>query len=235
MTAFRLNVFGWVLQLLGTTFLLLDSIRVSIRLPREGVRLGDPPEVASWIFQLAAPIGFGLLFVGFAVSGVTLWLSRLRQPNESSTASPSSSSDEESTIAKELHSIQEHAGQTMPALNFLAERVDREQEIYWQRFYSFATLHAGAFVLATSSSLSIRWPIELAGLVLALIWFYVQWLSLKYVDRLKPLYHAARVNAGIRFVQPEWLSARRGLSSTDIGVGVTIVVAITWTIALAYL
>jgi hypothetical protein len=217
------------MQLLGTTFLLLDSIRVGVRLPKEGIRLGDPAEVSSWLFQWASPVGFGLLLIGFVLSGASLLLSR-HITSTAATDAPQKSSFKDSAIEKELDAIQTHAIQTMPVLNFLAERVDREQEIFWHRFYSFATLHAGAFVLA--SALRPRWPIAVAGFALALIWCYVQWLSLKYVDRLKPLYHVVLQRSGIQFVQPEWLSTKRGLSSSDIGVGVTILIATTWAMVL---
>ncbi len=79
MSAFRLNVAGWSCQFVGTLFLLLDSIRVGIRLPREGVRLGDPTFVDKWYYHWASPIGFFLLLTGFGLCGVALWISAPRQ------------------------------------------------------------------------------------------------------------------------------------------------------------
>jgi hypothetical protein len=79
MMNFRLNVAGWACQVIGTLFLLLDSIRVGVRLPREGITMGDPPAVATWYYQWASPIGFFLLLTGFVLCGVVLWLSRPRQ------------------------------------------------------------------------------------------------------------------------------------------------------------
>jgi hypothetical protein len=87
MRAFRLNAVGWFFQVLGTLFLLLDSIRVSIRLPREGVRLGDPPQIDSWIYHWASSIGFGCPLIGFAVCGIALWLSRPKNSSRLNTPS----------------------------------------------------------------------------------------------------------------------------------------------------
>jgi hypothetical protein len=39
-------------------------------------------------------------------------------------------------------------------LRFLGEERRNEQEFFWQRFYAFATLHAGAFVLMTSTAIA---------------------------------------------------------------------------------
>ncbi len=78
MTAFRINVAGWLCQFLGTLFLWLDSVRVSVRLPREGIRLGDPPLIDRWYYHWASPAGFFLLLVGFGLCGIALWISRPR-------------------------------------------------------------------------------------------------------------------------------------------------------------
>jgi len=88
MTPFRLNVAALFFQLLGTFFLLLDSIRVSIRLPREGIRLGGPPEVDSWIYHWASSVGFGSLFIGFVLCGFALWLSRTKNSSTLQTVTP---------------------------------------------------------------------------------------------------------------------------------------------------
>lgn len=79
MNAFHLNVAGWACQFVGTLFLLLDSVRVRIRLPREGVTLGDPPGIDKWYYHWASPLGFFLLLLGFALCGIALWISRARQ------------------------------------------------------------------------------------------------------------------------------------------------------------
>jgi len=78
MSAFRVNVAGWICQLIGTLFLLLDSVRVGIRLPPEGVMLGDSAALDRWYYQWASPLGFFLLLAGFSLSGVALWFSRPR-------------------------------------------------------------------------------------------------------------------------------------------------------------
>lgn len=76
MSAFHFNVAGLTCQLFGTLFLLLDSVRIAIRLPRGGIRLGDPPEIDKWYYHWGSPIGFGLLLLGFGLYGLALWFSR---------------------------------------------------------------------------------------------------------------------------------------------------------------
>ncbi len=79
MRLYRLNLAGWLCQMIGTLFLFLDSVRIGVRLPREGVTLGDPPEFATWYYHMAPSIGFFLLLTGFALCGIALWASRPRQ------------------------------------------------------------------------------------------------------------------------------------------------------------
>ena len=57
----------------------------------------------------------------------------------------------------------------MDLLRFLNEQIMREQEIYWQRFYAFATLQAGAFLLTTSPVGKSR-TFALGALFLAVVW-----------------------------------------------------------------
>lgn len=146
----------------------------------------------------------------------------------------------------------------MELLRFLNDQVLREQEIYWQRFYAFATLHAGAFVLATSNSLRYPKAIAAIGIVLALTWLYVQWLSLYYADRAKPRYHDMRKWLRIDYEHNEgeneqpslreqkrderqvapwkkWILIHHWASSTDVGLLVTIVVFICWVLVFFYL
>ena len=78
MKSFCVNAAGWLCQILGTLFLLLDSIRVGARLPAEGMTLGDSPALAKWHYQWASAAGFTLLFFGFVLTGIGLWMSRPR-------------------------------------------------------------------------------------------------------------------------------------------------------------
>ena len=138
----------------------------------------------------------------------------------------------------------EHA---MDLLRFLNEQVMREQEIYWQRFYAFATLQAGAFLLTTSPAVGKSKALALGALFLAVVWTWVQGLSLGYTNRLKRRYHDFRRWLDIPFESEEqrspkghrraarlWRAAKATLqnssasSSTDIGVWVTILVAAFW-------
>ncbi len=73
-----MNAAAWFCQILGTLFLLLDSIRVGRRLPAEGVMLGDSPALTKWYYQWASAAGFSLLFLGFVLAGIGLWMSRSR-------------------------------------------------------------------------------------------------------------------------------------------------------------
>lgn len=132
----------------------------------------------------------------------------------------------------------------MDLLRFLNDQVLREQEIFWQRFYAFTTLHAGAFVLVSSDAVRAKKALAIAGFILTLIWIWVQSLSLGYADRAKRLYHDFRKWLEIYFDYENapsdppraglkvWLRTNRRLSSTNQGRTVTILVALIW---LAYL
>ena len=72
--------------------------------------------------------------------------------------------------AKESNEVQEVSN--IKRLTFLHDQVMREQEMYWSRFYSFATLSAGAFLLTTSKELD-QLLIAVLGLGLAAVWVLV--------------------------------------------------------------
>lgn len=76
-----------------------------------------------------------------------------------------------------------------------AER-HQEQAHFWNRFTAFATLHADIFVIATSTNVQSQriasLGVAIAGLGLSGLWAEVQRLSLRYVDRWKPIYHRER-------------------------------------------
>jgi hypothetical protein len=63
-------------QIVGTLFLLLDSLRVSSRLPQGDLKLADTGVMASTLVQRASVIGFALLLVGFILEAIALWKSR---------------------------------------------------------------------------------------------------------------------------------------------------------------
>jgi hypothetical protein len=110
---------------------------------------------------------------------------------------------------------------------WLSEEISREQEFYWTRFTAFATLHAGLLVLITSDAL--KRPHILAGVAIALgvIWFYIQLASLHYVNRLKPLFRAAREARGIDYL-PHRVFSRRFLSTTDVALVVPFGLTVLW-------
>jgi hypothetical protein len=62
-----------------------------------------------------------------------------------------------------------------------------------------AALHAGLFVLATSNAIGDpRWVCG-GALFLGLLWFYIQWASLAYVNRLKPRFHTVCNRVGFHY------------------------------------
>jgi len=112
----------------------------------------------------------------------------------------------------------------------------RDQEFYWQRFASFAVIHAGLFVLAASNVISCHLFIHIIGVLLAGILVYIQILSLVYVDRLKPQYHDMFKKAGLQYSYPGWFEkfkAKEKFSSTDVGVATTVIVLFLWILLLA--
>lgn len=120
--------------------------------------------------------------------------------------STSVEADTAAALQASLRALRDPANEeALGLLRFLNEQVLREQEIFWQRFYSFATLHAGAFVLFSSPVAPHR-PLAWAGAVLGVIWSYAQWASLHYANRPKKMYHALRRDLGIN-----WNLGKRGL------------------------
>lgn len=113
-------------------------------------------------------------------------------------------------------------------LRFLNDQVFREQEIYWQRFYSFATIHAGSFVLyVAEANKPHSWLIIAAGFLLGFVWLWVQWASLWYVDRNKKAYHDERARKGFDYPS-HWLFSRPWASSTNAGLLVVVIVWLFW-------
>jgi hypothetical protein len=94
-------------------------------------------------------------------------------------------------------SLEKEVKDKLDLLSYLTEQVHREQEIYWSRFQGFAAIHAGSFVLVTSNVVEEKFVATLVGFFLGIAWIYVQWISLKYVDRPKRLYHWYRRSLGI--------------------------------------
>ena len=65
MTPHTATLVGIALNLIGTVFLVLDSIRISKRVLRNGITLADDAAQRPWGFRYASAFGFGLLFVSF--------------------------------------------------------------------------------------------------------------------------------------------------------------------------
>ena len=119
----------------------------------------------------------------------------------------------------------------LPFFQIVSDIVMREQTFYWQRFSAFAALHAGLLVLATSSALNSPVPVRVIGLVLGILWAYIQFVSRHYVNRLKPLYHEKREQLGIGYKR-HWLFDHAFLSSTNMGCIVALGVSVLWIIQL---
>lgn len=118
-------------------------------------------------------------------------------------------------------------------LRFLNEQVLREQEIYWQRFYAFATLHAGWFVvLASDFARPNREWVARLGFLLGLIWVYAQWASLHYANRWKPSYHALLRDLNIQYeahgLFASLFSSSRWASSTNAGLATAVLLCAVW-------
>lgn len=141
----------------------------------------------------------------------------------------------------------------MAILAYLSEQVHREEEIYWNRFQAFAAIHAGALVLVTSNVVETKLPAAILGFALALFWGYVQWISLKYGDRPKRLYHWYRRSLGILWpheltatrsknadsASPSWTQAisawiqrKPQWSASDLGARVPWLVGALWALAI---
>lgn len=103
-----------------------------------------------------------------------------------------------------------------------------EQNFFWQRFTAFSALHAGLLVIvASTSSAAAPVYLNIVGLVLAVAWVLIQWASLYYVNRSKDRYYAMCQARGIDPPPKHWLF-KGVLSSTDIGVWVSVVTLIFW-------
>ncbi|MEB3831785.1 hypothetical protein [Phormidium sp. CCY1219] len=122
-------------------------------------------------------------------------------------------SDEEQSL---LVALEAEVKDKLSLLSYLTEQVHREQEIYWNRFQGFAAIHAGAFVIVTSNVIREKLIATVIGFTLALIWIYVQWIGLKYVDRPKRLYHWYRRSLGML-----WFSEHSLLQNSQISTGIS--------------
>jgi hypothetical protein len=151
-------------------------------------------------------------------------------------------------------SLEKEVKDKLDLLSYLTEQVHREQEIYWSRFQGFAAIHAGSFVLVTSNVVEEKFVATLVGFFLGIAWIYVQWISLKYVDRPKRLYHWYRRSLGILWSYEynllknndlpnpkknkplltkwiDWIQRKSRYSSTDVGLMVPTGVIVLWLLA----
>ena len=111
--------------------------------------------------------------------------------------------------------------------DLLREEITSEQEFYWTRFSGFATLHAGLLVLVTSDTIKQPRLLYAAAVVLGLVWLYVQFASLFYVNRLKPLFREVCEQRGFRYPGHRIFS-RRFLSTTDVALVAPVGLTILW-------
>ena len=115
--------------------------------------------------------------------------------------------------------------------DFLREEIACEQEYYWTRFSGFATLHAGLLVLVTSDTIKQPRFLAAAAAILGLVWFYVQFASLFYVNRLKPQFGEVCKQRGFDYPRHRIFS-RRFMSTTDVALIVPAGLTLLWIVLL---
>jgi hypothetical protein len=121
-----------------------------------------------------------------------------------------------------------HHPLTVPEkFDLLREEINCEQEHYWTRFSGFATLHAGLLVLVTSDTIKQPKFLYCVAMFLGLLWFYVQFASLFYVNRLKPQFREVCEQRGFRYPSHPIFS-RRFLSTTDMALIVPVALMALW-------
>jgi hypothetical protein len=69
-TVFRFALFGVSAQAVGTLLLMIDNFRMAIRLPANGIVLGDSRTMAA--FHWANFVGFGFLLLGFVLEAIAI-------------------------------------------------------------------------------------------------------------------------------------------------------------------
>lgn len=81
----------------------------------------------------------------------------------------------------------------------IQQDMHHEGTLFWTRFTGFTTLHAGLFVIATSTDVQTRFIASVLvaafGTTLAIIWIGIHVAGKGYVDGLKPLYQQAKIQA----------------------------------------
>jgi hypothetical protein len=118
-------------------------------------------------------------------------------------------------------------------LRFLNEQVLREQDIFWQRFYAFATVHAAGFVVFVSDLVAPqRLWVAFFGFLLGSIRAYTQWASLHYANRWKRPYHTIRKQLGLEYDHTGWFyrcfGGRRWASSTNAALATALLIWLLW-------
>lgn len=109
----------------------------------------------------------------------------------------------------------------------LNEEIALEQEYYWTRFSSFATLHAGLFVLFTLDANKHQTLLSGAAVGLGVVWMYVQVASLWYVNRLKSDFGKVSKQQGFHWPNHPIFS-KKFRSTTDVALLVPYGLTILW-------
>jgi hypothetical protein len=65
-----------VIEVLGTFFVWLDTVRLNARNPPHAITLGDPPGYSAWYFH-SGLLGFSLLLLGILLQGMTSTIVRV--------------------------------------------------------------------------------------------------------------------------------------------------------------
>lgn len=114
----------------------------------------------------------------------------------------------------------------------IQDDMHHESVLFLTRFTGFTTLHAGLFVIATSTGVQAQ-PVASVlitafGLLLSVVWIGIHYLSRLYIERLKPLYREERERA-LKLETPHPANGPESqMQSTQLSAAVPFVVLGIW-------
>jgi hypothetical protein len=82
-------------------------------------------------------------------------------------------------------------------LTFLHDRANNEQSFFWSRFSAGLAMAGAAFALVTTDLIQYKGAFAIASLIVAVLWFVIQWRSLQYVDSSKARYNEFLAHLGV--------------------------------------
>lgn len=105
--------------------------------------------------------------------------------------------------------------------DYLNGAICQEANLYWIRFTAFSAMHAGLFVIASSNSNTKPNYYEFFGLLIGLIWCYIQWVGRRYINC-----HKAEFTKLLK--QFELYQEPVPINASAIGIVVAIIVSVFW-------